>query len=159
MQIARDVTSGALPNVWGPLEKTLIIWFTEPFILFVHIQWKTRIRCMCFSEESKLLAACHTENDQLSGLSSLLLGNRMERECICLRGILLELLEMYSLHADWFQHTFEPLLSSKSMTIENEGLMHTGCILICMQLLTCMQVTAINQCRLAAALCTQPEQE
>ena len=38
MQIARDITSGSLPNVWGPLEKALIIWFTEPFILFVRIQ-------------------------------------------------------------------------------------------------------------------------
>ena len=88
MQIARDVTSGSLPNVWRPFEKALIIslhWFTEPFILFVHMQWKTRTRT-CFSEESRLLAACHTENDRLSRLNSLLLGNRMERECICLRG-------------------------------------------------------------------------
>ena len=41
MQIARDVTTGSLPNVWRPLEKALIIslhWFTEPFILFVRMQ-------------------------------------------------------------------------------------------------------------------------
>ena len=85
-----------LPNVWRPLEKAPIISFTEPFILFVRMQWKTRTRCKCFSEESRWLPACRTENDRLSGLSSLLLGNRMERECICLRVILLELLEMYS---------------------------------------------------------------
>ena len=41
MQIAHDVTTGSLPNVWRPLEKALIIslhWFTEPFILFVRMQ-------------------------------------------------------------------------------------------------------------------------
>ena len=38
--------------------------------LFVRMQWKTRTRCTCFTEESRLLAACRTENDRLSGLSS-----------------------------------------------------------------------------------------
>ena len=96
MQIEHDVKSGSLTNVWRPLEKALIIWFTEPFIPFVRIQWKTRTCCTCFSKESRLLTACRMENDRLSGLSSLLLGNRMERECICLRGIQLELLEACS---------------------------------------------------------------
>ena len=65
-----------------------------------HAMKNYRTYCTCFTEESRLLAAYHTENDQLSGLSSLLLVNSMETEYICLREILLELLEMYSKHVD-----------------------------------------------------------
>ena len=66
------------------------------FYLYVCNEKLEHIRYTFFSEESRLLVACRTENDQLAGLSSLLLGNRMETKYICLRGILLELLEMYS---------------------------------------------------------------
>ena len=65
-------------------------------LLRVHIctAFTLRMYVACvFKKESRLLAACRMKNDRISGLSSLLLGNRMETEYIC---PLLELLEMYS---------------------------------------------------------------
>ena len=95
MQIARDVTSGSLRNVWRDhwRKHHCTGLLNRLFYLYVCDE---KLEHVAHVLESRLLAACRTENDQLPGLSSLLVRNRMERECVCLRGILLELLEMYS---------------------------------------------------------------
>ena len=67
-----------------------------------------------------MLAGCHTENDWLSGLSSLLMGNRMEREYI-----LSEENTARAVGNVLLKHrlilTIEALLSSKNMTIEKKS--------------------------------------
>ena len=137
-QIAHDVTSGSLPNVWIPLEKALIIsldWFTELFIPFVHMQWKTRT--LHVFQRRKLIASYLSHGEwQASRIKKPIIGQQNGKRVHLSEENIAKAVGNVLLHVTHrliLAHSRSKpcMLSSKNMNVENQSLSQATPFVIC----------------------------